>query len=167
MSNAVYSGGSTMKAHAPLRSLALEIRAMTATDVDAVCAIEQRICEFPWTRGNFADSLAAGHAAWVLCDGKCIIGYAVISQVLDEAELLLIGVAAEQQRSGCGRSLMAYLLDEARRRGAHRMFLEVRESNVAARALYRGFGFAEVGRRAAYYPARDGREAALLLSRAL
>jgi ribosomal-protein-alanine N-acetyltransferase len=76
-------------------------------------------------------------------------------------------VAAERQRRGHGRALLAHLLDVARGHGARVLFLEVRPSNAAAQRLYAGFGFEQIGVRRGYYPAHGGREDALVFSIAL
>jgi len=140
---------------------------MQSGDLDAVLAAERRIYAFPWTRGNFDDSLASGYGAWLMLDGASLLGYAVMMLVLDEAHLLNISIVPERQRAGMGSTLLEQLLAEAAGRGALRMFLEVRPSNLAARAFYLRHGFVQVGERPAYYPAHQGREAALVLERAL
>lgn len=156
-----------MSATSVLRSTDLEFEPMIAADLDAVHAIEQRIHALPWTRGNFDDCLAAGYGAWLLrVDGE-LVGYAVMTLALDEAELLDIGIAASRQRAGLGSRFMAFLFEDARSRGARRMFLEVRESNRAGRALYQRCGFEQVGLRRDYYMTNTGREAALVLARDL
>lgn len=145
----------------------LEYRPMRADDVAAVVAIENRIYAFPWTAGNFADSFAAGHGAWVCHEAGAMVGYAVTMQVLDEAHLLTIGVAAARQRRGLGSALLAHLCAQAQAAGAARMFLDVRPSNQPALALYARFGFGEIGRRRGYYPGPDGREDAIVMARDL
>lgn len=141
---------------------------MQADDLPQVLAMEQSLVAFPWTIGHFADSLAAGHLAWLLrtATGE-LIAYAVLQIVLDEAELLNIGVRADCQGRGVGRQFLEFLCAQARQRGAAQMFLEVRVSNTAARALYAGQGFQQTGERAHYYPAAQGRETALLLTKTL
>jgi len=145
----------------------IEYLPMRPADVAAVVAIEQRIYAFPWTAGNFADSLTSGHSAWISLEDGVIIGYAVMLLVLDEAHLLTIGIAATRQGRGLGSALLAYLYDAAKADGATRMFLDVRPSNTVACALYRRDGFAEIGRRRGYYPAPGGREDALVMARDL
>ena len=140
---------------------------MQSADIAAVMAIEKRIYPFPWTEGNFTDSLAAGHSAWVCHERGVMVGYAVMLLVLDEAHLLNIGIAAESQRRGHGGTLLGFLCGVARQAGATRMFLEVRPSNAAGLGLYRHDGFAEIGRRPGYYPGHDGREAAIVMAREL
>lgn len=140
---------------------------MTNADLDAVAEAEARIHPFPWTRGNFADSLAAGHDAWLAQEDGRLIGYAVMMQVLDEAHLLNISVLPELQRSGRGSALLAHLFAHARLRAATRMLLEVRPGNVAGQGFYRRHSFAEIGRRRDYYPVHEGREDAIVMAREL
>ncbi|MBV2234750.1 MAG: ribosomal protein S18-alanine N-acetyltransferase [Sterolibacterium sp.] len=145
----------------------IDFRPMQLIDVDAVCAIEQRAQVAPWTRAQFIDSLAAGHAAWLLYRGTVLSGYALCSFVLDEAELLDIVIDPACQRQGLAGRFMAFLAREARQAGAQKMFLEVRVSNRAAQALYARSGFSPVGLRRDYYPCAAGREHALLMMRLL
>lgn len=136
---------------------------MAETDVDEVSAAEQRTYEFPWSRGNFTDSLKAGHSAWVCRQQGTLVGYGLLLMAVDEAQLLNLTVLPEFQGQGLGSELLAHLQRVAGNHGARRMFLEVRQSNAAALALYRRFRFTEIGRRRGYYAARDGREDALVL----
>jgi len=127
------------------------MRDMVPADVDAVFAIEQAVQAYPWTRGNFADALNNGYFCRVDEAGGEIRSYAVLMPVVDEAELLNIGVAADQQRRGVGRAMLLEMLDLACGRNMIRVFLEVRASNTAALALYRSAGFVEIGLRRGYY----------------
>jgi ribosomal-protein-alanine N-acetyltransferase len=140
------------------------LRPMREADLPAVMAIEQRAYAFPWTQGVFRDCLLANHPSWVLVEGGHIIGYAVLSVAADEAHVLNVCTSPDVQGRGHGRRLLRALLQLARGRGAHRVFLEVRPSNAAAIALYHTEGFNEIGRRPRYYPARDGREDALVMA---
>ena len=140
-----------------------QFRPMLESDLDAVIAIEPTIYLHPWTRGNFNDSLKSGHQAWVLTRQDEIIGYSLMSMVLDEAELLNISVAAPHQQQGLGRLLLAHMLEHAITLGAAMMFLEVRASNAAAIALYERASFVEVNVRRGYYPAENGREDAVIM----
>lgn len=145
----------------------LEFLPMGKGDLDAVAAIEAQLQDFPWSRGNFADSLHAGYSAWVAAQAGAIVGFSVIMLVLDEAHLLNIGVAAAVQGQGIGARLLRRAMDNARQCGATRLFLEVRPGNARAVDLYRHFGFREIGRRKDYYPARQGREDALVFEKEL
>jgi len=145
----------------------LLFRPMQPADLDAIMAIEPIIYPYPWSRGNFSDSLAAGHSCWVLEQNRHLVGYAVLMLVLDEAHLLNISIAADYQGRGFGRALLSHVQDTARQYGAQQMFLEVRPSNTPALRLYEGFGFNEMAIRRGYYPARNGREDAVLMGMVL
>ncbi len=138
-------------------------RAMQEIDLDAVMLIEPTIYSHPWTRGNFLDSLHAGHHAWVMIQGDEVIGYAVLMIVLDEAQLLNLSIAASFQKQGLGRALLNHVMTQAVSLEADYMFLEVRASNVAAIALYQRVGFKQVSVRRGYYPADPGREDAIIM----
>ena len=138
-------------------------RRMTDSDLDAVMAIEEVIYTHPWTRGNFTDSLAAQSHCFVMERQGVITGYAVLTTGADEAHLLNLSTALAWQRQGLGQELLNYVIDVARNLGARKIFLEVRVSNVAARALYAKSGFREIGVRRGYYPAHVGREDAVVL----
>lgn len=140
---------------------------MAPEDIDAVLAIEVRVQEFPWTRGNFSDALASGYAGWVAREGDAIIGFAVLMRSVDEIHLLVIGIAPEVQRAGRGRALFDSVAGQARSDGLTRMLLEVRPSNVGAIAFYKSAGFVEIGRRRGYYPTSNGREDAIVMAKDL
>ncbi|MGH8084231.1 MAG: ribosomal protein S18-alanine N-acetyltransferase [Lysobacter sp.] len=143
---------------------AVALRAMRETDLAEVHALEIRAYEFPWTSGIFHDCLRANYPAWVLqIDGR-IGGYFLMSIAAGEAHVLNVCVAPELQGRGHGRTLLHALLKIARARRVDRVFLEVRPSNVGAVALYDAEGFNEIGRRPRYYPAREGREDALVMA---
>lgn len=137
---------------------------MRESDIEAIMQIENAVYPFPWTAGNFRDSLKAGYDAWILEDEGGAIGYAVVMWLPDEVHLLNLSVAAACQRRGVARALLRWLVDDTRKRGADSMMLEVRPSNGPARLLYQGFGFEQIGLRRRYYPAAgDSREDALVL----
>ncbi|MDH4216573.1 MAG: ribosomal protein S18-alanine N-acetyltransferase [Gallionella sp.] len=141
------------------------MRAMAREDVDAVLAIEQAVQPYPWTRGNFTDALDNGYVCRV-DEGESgeIRGYAILMPVIDEAELLTIGVAAAQQRKGLGKAILAEMLNAARERNMRRVFLEVRSNNVTAIALYCSAGFNEIGVRRGYYKNAIGNEDAITMA---
>jgi ribosomal-protein-alanine N-acetyltransferase len=142
------------------------LRPMTVATLDDVLVLEAEVYPFPWTRGNFVDSLAAGYTAWTLRRaGADLIGYCVAMIGVDEMHLLNITVAPASRRRGHARRLLAGLVQVCRDRAANRLWLEVRESNGEARSTYRHLGFVEVGRRRGYYPAPEGRrEDAVVMS---
>lgn len=140
---------------------------MTVFLLDAVLAIEVQSYAFPWTRGNFIDSLAAGYLTRTLHSphGE-LLGYFVAMPGFEEMHLLNITVAGHHEGRGHARALLAQLYECSRECGAAALWLEVRESNARARGLYLREGFAEAGRRRGYYPAPQGqREDAILMSR--
>lgn len=143
------------------------LRDMTEADLDVVLRIEREVHAHPWTLGNFGDALRSGYLCKVYEDKGEMLGYAVLMLAVDEAELLDIGIARQHQRQGLGRSLLQQLLALARRAGMRRMVLEVRASNAAAIALYRSAGFERIGLRRDYYPAKHGREDAILMGHML
>jgi ribosomal-protein-alanine N-acetyltransferase len=129
--------------------------------------IERRSYPHPWTRQIFNDCLRAGYCCWVCEQQGVIEGYGVTSIAAGESHLLNLCVRPESQQQGVGRKLLLHLISLARRQNAELMFLEVRPSNRAARALYESMGFNELGSRREYYPADKGREDALILARVL
>ena len=140
---------------------------MTAAGLDAVMALETGVYPFPWTRGNFIDSLAAGYVAQLLCDGRGghLLGYFVALAGVDEMHLLNITVAPPHRRQGHARRMMDALIERSRAACAHRIWLEVRVSNEVALAVYQRWGFREQGLRPGYYPAAHGRrEDAVVMS---
>jgi len=141
---------------------------MALRDLDAVLDIEARAYPFPWSRGNFIDSLAAGYLAELLCEDALPIGYFVAMPGVDELHLLNVTVAPEHQGRGHGQGLLQAVVAHAAQQDLQRVLLEVRRSNLRAQALYRRLGFAEIGQRRGYYPAAtppaQGREDALVMA---
>lgn len=144
-----------------------QFRPMQMDDLESIMAIEPQIYPYPWTRGNFSDSLSSGYSAWVLMLNDQIIGYSLMMLVLDEAHLLNLSVAKSYQKQGLGRMLLEHMVSIARKNQMANMFLEVRPSNISAIALYENIGFNEMAIRRGYYPAPNGREDAVLMGLAL
>lgn len=137
---------------------------MAAADLDEVYALEQSVYPHPWSRGNFSDSLDAGYHAWVLRDRGELAGYFLLMAAVDEAHLLNVSVAENRQRQGLGHYLLGKIAACARGLGAESILLEVRPSNLRALQVYLRYGFVEIGRRKAYYPAHNGqREDAIVM----
>ncbi|WP_334170122.1 ribosomal protein S18-alanine N-acetyltransferase [Zoogloea sp.] len=145
----------------------LHFRPMGESDLGWVAAQDAQLYPFPWSEGNFADSISAGYACWVMLDGAERVGYGVLMMVIDEAHILNISVVAARQRGGLGCCLLGHFAELARESGARRLLLEVRPSNGPALALYARAGFQTIGRRKGYYPAVGGREDGLVMSLAL
>jgi ribosomal-protein-alanine N-acetyltransferase len=140
------------------------LRIMTADDLEQVAAIELAAYAYPWTHGIFRDCLRAGYDCIVLAHGIEVVGYGVLSAGAGEAHVLNVCVAPAQQGQGHGTRLMKRLIDLARWHRAERIFLEVRPSNTHAIRLYDQLGFNEIGKRPNYYPAKRGREDAVVMA---
>ena len=138
---------------------------MTARDLEGVAAVELAAFKFPWSRGNFEDSLKSGHLGIVLRDGgNEVAGYLILMPVVDEMHLLNVTVAPAWQRQGLGHWLLRLARALTLAHGFGSLLLEVRPSNAGAVALYHRSGFAEIGRRKRYYPAENNtREDALVM----
>jgi len=122
--------------------------------LDAVTLIENAAYAFPWSRGNFVDSIVAGYPSRVLLDASdTMLGYFIAMAGVDEMHLLNITVAPAVQGHGHARYMMAALVDLCAEHAARELWLEVRLSNSRARAIYERLGFVEVGIRKGYYPA--------------
>jgi ribosomal-protein-alanine N-acetyltransferase len=138
---------------------------MQSGDLDAVLSIEQISHTHPWTKGNFNDSLAAGH--WAYCirpeprdaepgsylDPKVLWAYCVLYPAVDELHLLNITVAPKLRRLGIAARIMRAIEGIAVSRQMPRIILEVRPSNIPAIALYESLGYEKIGVRKDYYPA--------------
>jgi ribosomal-protein-alanine N-acetyltransferase len=145
----------------------LHYRRMRMGDLPEVAGLERSLYEFPWSLGNFRDSVGAGYDCWVVTHGETVIGYAVLMVALDEAHLLNFAVAGEWHNQGIGRGFLRHMVEVARVAGCQIVYLEVRPSNLAARHLYKTMGFQQIAIRPDYYPARGGREDALFLGLSL
>lgn len=148
-------------------SPALHVRPMTESDVPRVMEIEADGYDFPWTPAIFLDCLSAGYHCSVLTCDEVVVAYAIVTVAAGEAHLLNVCVHSERRGQGCGSLLLSHLIMRARQAGADDLFLEVRPSNRRALALYQRYGFRNIGTRPSYYRAIDGREDALVLTRAL
>lgn len=165
------------------------LRPMSAEDINEVVAIERACQPTPWSDALFRDCLAghydcrsivrggvggvagvgevggvSGDAVGADDPSAKLAGFVVLSSVLDEVHLLNIAVAPAWQRRGLAWAALRELIAHYRQTGMQYLYLEVREGNAAARALYRQLGFAEVGERKHYYRSPGGRENAILMT---
>src|SRR5258706_13354991 len=120
---------------------------MSEADLRRVLEIAEDLYEFPWTLGNFRDSLRAGYGCWVVRDGRQLIAYAVLMLAAGEAHLLNLSVAAHAQRRGHGPTLLNDVVGAAPERRPKVLFLEVRPTNTAGQRLYARYGFRQIGGR--------------------
>jgi ribosomal-protein-alanine N-acetyltransferase len=122
-------------------------------DIEPVVALERALFEDAWSPELFWDELAQGDSrTYVVAeeDGE-VVAYAGLAEMPDEAYVQTIGVARAHQRRGLGATLLTTLLDDARRRGAPRVGLEVRIDNEPAIRMYERFGFEAIAVRKRYY----------------
>ena len=134
-----------------------------AREIDAIMAVVGQAFDpgfgEAWSAAQVLGSLSTG-TAWAcvarLAD-EVPAGFTLLRQIGPEVELLLIGVAPSARRRGVGRALLEAAAADARARGATTLFLEVRDGNAAAFALYRAAGYVAIGRRRDYYRGDDGR----------
>ena len=141
------------------------LRPMQECDLVRVIDVALRAYEVPWTLGIFGDCLRAGYCCWSLLLGEQLIGYGIMVVILDEAHILNICVDPAYHRRGYAQRILDQLMQLALRHHASIVFLEVRPTNLAARYLYTRNGFSQIALRRGYYPAREGREDALVLSK--
>jgi len=154
---------------------ALELGPLRVDDLEELMAIESGSYPFPWSRGNFVDSLASGYRAQGLWQvpaerglasgsGRTLVAYAWAMEAVEELHLLNLTVHPEHRRAGHARRMLDDLVRWALPRSLGWMWLEVRASNAAARRLYEAYGFEEAGLRRGYYPnVRSSREDAVLM----
>jgi ribosomal-protein-alanine N-acetyltransferase len=143
----------------------LEFAPMNICDVEEVVRIENDAYPFPWTRGNFLDSLANRYQAWVLREAdERLAGYFLLMSAVDDVHLLNITVRPDLHGQGIGRYLLNKVCELAESAGIYRVLLEVRPSNQHALAVYRHAGFQMIGIRKKYYPAAgSSREDAIVM----
>ncbi len=138
------------------------IRPAALADAAALVAIERRCFSDPWSEAAFREALSSEWSFGLVAQtARGPAGYLVGREAGGSGEILNLAVAPEFRRRGIAGELLGGGLEEFRRRGATEIFLEVRESNHSAQALYLARGFRPVGPRAAYY--RNPREDALVL----
>ena len=142
----------------------LSFMPMQPSDLDAVLAIEGVSHPHPWTKGNFSDSLAAGH--WAYCirpqddevvrgsflDPEVLWAYCILFPAVDELHLLNITVSPKLRKLGLGKRIMAAIEGVSAQQNIPRIILEVRPSNLGALSLYQSLGYEQIGLRKGYYP---------------
>jgi ribosomal-protein-alanine N-acetyltransferase len=169
----------------------LSFMPMQMEDLDSVLAIESISHIHPWTRGNFSDSLAAGH--WAYCirpasnttgvedksdqtilgsylDPQVLWAYCILFPAVDELHLLNITVSPSVRKLGLGARMMAAIEGVAAQQNMPRIILEVRPSNIPAVSLYQKLGYEEIGIRKNYYPANPDsgkREDAIVMAKSI
>ncbi len=144
------------------------IRKLYPNDLPEVLSIENAEHIAPWTHETFITCMRAGYPGWVLVSPtKAILGFIIVSHVLDECHVLNLCVHHAHQHQGLGTLLLEHALNEAKREGVGIAYLEVRRSNTKAIALYQKMHFKQVGLRKQYYATVNGHEDALVFARSL
>lgn len=143
--------------------MAVAVEPMRLNDLEEVLTIERLSFTIPWSRRAFLYELLENQQALYLVarETEKTVGYIGMWIVLDEGHITNLAVHPDYRRRGIGRLLLETLVRESAKRGIQRLTLEVRRSNLAAQALYRGLGFKETGVRHRYY--QDNREDALIM----
>ena len=138
-------------------------REISLGDLDGIVQIERALNPFPWGEEALRDTIASsGHHLMSLREGR-VVGFLLSSFVIDEAQLLLIGVAPDWQGVGVGGQLLKELINRSQDQGQKLIYLEVRSGNERAIRLYRSLGFIDIGVRRDYYPGLVGREDAIVM----
>lgn len=142
----------------------IEYRALTALDAEKIELLERKCFSDPWTdamiRGALLSQFFCGYGAF---EGVEVVGFVFGTVIFEDAEIDDVAVAAEYRRRGVARELLKLTEEEAKRRGADRVFLEVRVHNLPATELYVKCGYRAVRRREKYYP--DGEDAFVMAKR--
>jgi ribosomal-protein-alanine N-acetyltransferase len=162
----VLPGERTSGGHAASNSVA-RLRRATLGDIARVVEIERDSFSDPWSAAAFRAALAEDRMLFLVAEGTSgeLVGYVVAWATVDEAELANLAVTRAARGEGIGKALVDAALRFGEERGCVCMYLEVRESNAAARSVYAARGFEQVGQRRRYY--REPVEDALVLRASL
>ncbi len=147
----------------------VKLRQTGPEEATALSALHGRCFDTGWSAAFIKKFIARDKSFGLIAtdpEGR-EVGFALVRQTDDEAELLSIGVIAQMRKSGIGARLLAGVTDRVRSAGARNLFLEVTEDNQAARTFYARAGFVQTGRRRDYYEAGENRADALTLTRTL
>lgn len=146
-------------------SESLSVVSLDETDLTTLNRIERAGHVYPWSERVFMDCIRSGYYLDGAMQADQLLGFAVIMPILNEWHILNLCVDPRVHRRGVGRFLMDFVIDQAVKSDIDSLWLEVRIGNAAARRLYETLGFEQVGLRKGYYPAKEGREDALVLMR--
>ena len=146
----------------------IRLRGAMPRDVAGIVEIERASFSDPWSAGSFRSLLSTPLAFFTLATDAAteeVLGYVIALRAIDDAEIANLAVAPERRGRGLGALLLDHAMEAVAARGVSRVYLEVRSSNAAARALYASRGFSEIGIRRQYY--RRPVEDALVLCRSM
>ncbi|HEX7634983.1 MAG TPA: ribosomal protein S18-alanine N-acetyltransferase [Noviherbaspirillum sp.] len=144
---------------------AMRFAPMKVDDLAEVLVIENDVYPYPWTRGNFLDSMYNGYQTWTLREESGVLaGYFLLMFAVDEAHLLNISVRRDLHGRGVGHLQLDKVVALSKENAMSSVLLEVRPSNQRALAMYQYYGFVQIGLRKGYYPAAEGkREDAIVM----
>ena len=144
--------------------MSFRIRRMTVEDVPAVAQLDRLSFTLPWTERSFHFEVTSNPAArcWVAESAGAVVGVVIAWLLVDDIHIATIATHPDFRRQGIAQALLAHVLKLGAEEGALSSFLEVRESNLAAQAMYRKFGYEVTGRRPRYY--KDNGEDAILMT---
>jgi ribosomal-protein-alanine N-acetyltransferase len=147
-----------------MTAVAIEIRVLELSDLNAIEAIEQKAYPTPWSRSMFASELAKPTSICLgAFEGQDLVGYVINSRYVDAWHVMNVAVDPDHQRRGIATALLERLFEVTRDDERRGYTLEVRVSNGDATALYEKLGFEARGIRRGYYT--DNREDALIMWR--
>lgn len=145
--------------------MTLKFNSITLDSVDKLLPIENDCHSHPWSKNTFTSCIGDRYFGFFLSDGNDIVGFYVGEYILGESTLMDICVSPDFQGQGYGKHLLSHYNDQAKQRGAHTFFLEVRAKNTSALMMYINDGYLEVGRRTGYYPSEVGYEDAIVMKK--
>jgi len=130
------------------------------TDINELMPIENACHSHPWNEKTFSSCIGGRYFGEKLDEklneSQTIVGFYVGEFVIDEATLMDICVKPSEQGKGFGNKLLNHFLQQAKAKGALKIWLEVRAKNISAQMLYMNAGFIEISRRTGYYPSSRG-----------
>ena len=142
-----------------------QLRLLQAEDLELLSGLEQQCFAPPWSEKQLITYLSNSRSCgYLLLNDEQVVGFALYSTLLDEAELLQIGIVPQSRGQGLGEQLLRQSQRDLREKAIERILLEVRITNKAAIGLYHKLGYQQDGLRKGYYPAAEGREDAVLMS---
>jgi len=140
----------------------MNIEKVAMDDIKEMLKIEKKSFASHWSRQTFIDEFSADNGHYIAVkDGKKICGYTGFRHVLDEGHITTLAVHPKCRKKGIGTGLIERLIADAKEKGLKKLFLEVRQSNIAAQKIYKKLGFKVLDRRREYY--QNPKEDALVM----
>lgn len=153
-----------------MTTLSLQLKSLTEDRLPQVLALDQACFGGLWSKDGYLREMESPNSTLLILphpqDESCLLGLGCLWSIVEEAHITIMAVRPEFQGQGLGQLILLGLLQDAWRRGLERATLEVRDSNLAAIALYEKFGFRVAGRRKGYYQA-TGEDALIMWRKGL